>query len=274
MFQVAKDRASQFLFNIRKEMDELAKKLEHVKNRKWEKIHEKGRKYNPDEQSDTNLRVSSTRTSLPTKHRRNNKRKLKGSKRNKKKKRRRQQIINRKKMEPKDLLREANIVELPDDMFHPLDNTSYNWQEQEKEVCSLGLKFVPTIRRHNLANKYKDFLQFGRRLRLAVLFHRLEKENVVNENQIIRIESEEIVYEEPWTKPSTFNPTAGQNEALESVLFELEKYLFDPKNSRKVNDNLTQLQRRALKRLSTWNVNPQCDRMFRIQDKGSRLVLE
>ena len=165
MFQVAKDRAKWFLFNIRKEMDELAKKLEHVKNRKWEKIHEKGRKYNPDEQSDINLRVSNTRTSLPTKHRRNNKRKLKGSKRNKKKKRRRQQIINRKKMELKDLLREANNVEMPDDMFHPLDNTNYNWQEQEKEVCSLGLKFVPTIRRHNLANKYKDFLQFGRRLR-------------------------------------------------------------------------------------------------------------
>ena len=45
MFQVAKDRANQFLFNIRKEMVELAKKLEYVKNRKWEKIHEKGRKY-------------------------------------------------------------------------------------------------------------------------------------------------------------------------------------------------------------------------------------
>ena len=135
--------------------------------------------------------------------------------------------------------------------FISLDNTSYNWQEQEKEVCSSGLKFVPTIRRHNLANKYKDFLQFGRRLRLAVFFHRLEKENVVNENQIIRIVSEEIVHEEPWTKPSTFNPTAGQNEALESFLFELEKYLFDPKNSRKVNENLTQMQRRALKRLST-----------------------
>ena len=76
----------------------------------------------------------------------------------------------------------------------------------------------------------------------------------MNENQIIRIESEEIVCEEPWTKPSTFNPMAGQNEALESFLFELEKYLFDPKNSRKINDNLTQLQRRALKQLSTWNV--------------------
>ena len=78
----------------------------------------------------------------------------------------------------------------------------------------------------------------------------------------------------PWTKSSTFNPRVGQNEALESFLFELDKYLFDPKNSRKVKDNLTQLQRRALKRLSTWNVDPQCDRMFRIQDKGSWLVLE
>ena len=56
-------------------------------------------------------------------------------------------------MELKDLLRKANNVELPDDMFHPLDDTTYNWQEQEKDVCPLGLKFVSTIRRHNLANK-------------------------------------------------------------------------------------------------------------------------
>ena len=54
-------------------------------------------------------------------------------------------------------------------------------------LCSLGLKFVPTIRRHNLAKKYKDFLQFGRRHRFAVFSHRLEKENEVDENQIIRV---------------------------------------------------------------------------------------
>ena len=37
VFQVAKDREKRFLFNVRKETDELAKKLEHVKNRKMGK---------------------------------------------------------------------------------------------------------------------------------------------------------------------------------------------------------------------------------------------
>ena len=118
----------------------------------------------------------------------------------------------------------------------------------------------------------QGFLQFRRRLRLAVFFHRLEKENEVDENQVIRVESEEIVYEEPWIKPSTFNPKVGQNEALESFLFELEKYLFDPRSSRKIKDNLTQLQRRALKRLSTWNLDPLCDHMSQhptyVEDEG------
>ena len=59
----------------------------------------------------------------------------------------------------------------------------------------------------------------------------------MHENQIIRVGSEEIVYEEPCIKLSAFNPRVGQNEALELFLFKLEKYLFDPKNSRKVKDN-------------------------------------
>ena len=80
----------------------------------------------------------------------------------------------------------------------------------------------------------------------------------MNENQIIRAESEEIVFEDPWIRQSTFNTKVDQNEALESFLFELEKYLFDPNNSRKVKDSLIQQHRRASERLSTWNVDPQC----------------
>ena len=66
----------------------------------------------------------------------------------------------------------------------------------------------------------------------------------------------------------------GENEALETFLTELQNYLFDPGNYRKVKDNVAQMQRNALRNLSTWNSNPNNDRMFRIQDKGSRLVIE
>ena len=167
-------------------------------------------------------------------------------------------------------MKEARNIDLPDDMFKPLDNTQYQWNDHEKEICS----FVPTVRRHDEAKKLEDFLHFGRRLRLAVFFHRIEKEQTVVEDQIIRQQSDEIELEKPWTPVSTFNPTPGENEVLETFLTELQNYLFDPENYRKVKDNLTQMQRNALRNLSTWNSNPNNDRMFRIQDKGSRLVIE
>ena len=131
MFQVAKDRAKRFLFTVRQEMTELEKKLDRVM--KWDKIYENGRKYDQDDRIDINTE-SQIRTHIP-KHRRGNKRKLKGSKRNQKKKRRRRRMIERKKAEIKDLLSKANEKELPENMFHPLDNTDYNWQELARERC-------------------------------------------------------------------------------------------------------------------------------------------
>ena len=65
-----------------------------------------------------------------------------------------------------------------------------------------------------------------------------------------------------------------KGEALEEFISELEKYLFDPKNIRGVKDNLTREERVCLKRLSQWNKDKNCTKMFRVQDKGSKLVLE
>ena len=78
----------------------------------------------------------------------------------------------------------------------------------------------------------------------------------------------------PWTKPSEFKPDPGQNEALEEFLFELENYVFNPDNIKKMKDNLTKEERECLKQLSKWNKDANCKRMFRTQDKGSRLVVE
>ena len=41
-----------------------------------------------------------------------------------------------------------------------------------------------------------------------------------------------------------------------------------------MKDNLTKEDRECLKQLSKWNKDANCKRMFRIQDKGSRLVVE
>ena len=43
---------------------------------------------------------------------------------------------------------------------------------------------------------------------------------------------------------------------------------------RRVKDNLTRKERMCLKRLSQWNKDKNCTKMFRVQDKGSRLVFE
>ena len=175
-------------------------------------------------------------------------------------------------------------------MYDPLDNTNYEWQEGEKEVCSLGLKFVPMIRKHNIAKKYDDFLKFARKLRLAVFFHRLKSSTAtgtrnsqtnISENHTPENQSQDNTNtldtysdEFPWTKPSTFEPRIGQNESLELFIQEVESFLFYSGKSKKVKDNLTAQQREALKRLRTWNKDPSCPRMFLVQDKGSRLVVE
>ena len=61
-------------------------------------------------------------------------------------------------------------------MYAPLDNTQYEWSDVEKKVASLGLKFVPTVKRHNSAKKYTDFLEFSRKLRLALFFYDLNQQ--------------------------------------------------------------------------------------------------
>ena len=75
------------------------------------------------------------------------------------------------------------------------------------------------------------------------------------------------------TQASTFKPVPGQNESLELFISEVENHLFFSKE-RNVKDNMTPEQRKALKSLSSWNKDPKCPRIFQIQDKGSRLVIE
>ena len=55
-------------------------------------------------------------------------------------------------------------------MYEPLNNTNYQLSEIEKKVTSLGLKFVRTVKRYNTPTKYTDFLEFCRKLRLALFF--------------------------------------------------------------------------------------------------------
>ena len=125
-------------------------------------------------------------------------------------------------------------------------------------------------------------------MKTSSIFYHINKHTVaINEaananehqhsNNQVNHKGQQYDYEEEkklWTKPSEFKPNPGQNEALEEFLFDLESYLFNPDDIRKVKDNLTKEERECLKQLSKWNKDANCTRMFRIQDKGSRFVVE
>ena len=75
------------------------------------------------------------------------------SKRNQKKKRKRHRKLARKREEWENVLERSNKVQLPDNMYEPLNNINYQLSEIEKKVTSLGLKFVPTVKCHNTPKK-------------------------------------------------------------------------------------------------------------------------
>ena len=62
------------------------------------------------------------------------------------------------------------------------------------------------------------------------------------------------------------------NDATEAFIFKCHESLFDPDNRRKINDNLTTVQRNALKELM--NLVQDHGIIVRFEDKGSRFVLD
>ena len=78
----------------------------------------------------------------------------------------------------------------------------------------------------------------------------------------------------PWVKPSNFTPKLGDNEALEDFLMQVYQDLFNPKNRKWVNDNLTYGERDSLRAISKWNKDHQNPRVVRVEDKGSGFVID
>ena len=92
----------------------------------------------------------------------------------------------------------------------PLDNTNVEWSQAQLNLLAKGQKFIPTPKKVDRVQKFKDFLSFARKLRLAIFFHRRSQEGGGGEI------SESTQY--PWTKASEFDPVPGENMALEEFL--------------------------------------------------------
>ena len=122
----------------------------------------------------------------------------------------------------------------------PLYYTHLEWTEEQLSVLSKGQKLVPAPERVNVADKYGDFSEFARKLRLAIYFYRKRKENkVLNDETGKSIESESGSEDEPWKPKSTFDPDPGDSDSLEEFLSEVQSLIFDPRKRKKIVDNLT-----------------------------------
>ena len=88
---------------------------------------------------------------------------------------------------------------------------------------------MPMPNRVDLTKKYNDLLRFCRIVRLGIFF----------KDQQDNRPGSEIEVTEPWLPSSSFQPDQGINEAVEKFPAELYCKLFDPKNRRKVKQNLS-----------------------------------
>ena len=165
-----------------------------------------------------------------------------------------------------EILKESSEVQKTLEQRRPLDNTNIEWTQAQLNLLAKGQKCIPTPKKVDRVKKFKDFLSFARKLRLAVFFHRRSQEGGGGEI------SEGTKY--PSTKASEFDPVPGENMALVEFLTEVMGYIFDHKNMGKRVDNLTAEEREALRDLSKWNKNPNNPRLIRIQDKGSCFLVD
>ena len=58
----------------------------------------------------------------------------------------------------------------------PLDRTGVDWTPAQLKLLAEGQKFVPSPHKVDRVSKYKDFMAFARKLRLALYFSRIREE--------------------------------------------------------------------------------------------------
>ena len=163
----------------------------------------------------------------------------------------------------------ANSIARDEPRDHkPLDNTGRVWKQSYIGLPYKGQKFIPAPKRVDTVAKFEDFEQFARKLRLKLYFaaRSIESDNTVSEDS----EREE----EPWKHKREFSPCPGECEALEKFLTELQIFLFNPENRNIFRDNLSADERELLKDLQKWNKDPENPRVIRVQDEGSRFVID
>ena len=153
----------------------------------------------------------------------------------------------------------------------PINESDVLLTNPMKEVARLSKKFCPMPRGPvDTYDMFWSFERFARNLRWA-WFHFVQQKNMEvesddDDNDII----EDDFVMVPWYRRTDRNPPKG-NAQLEAGLYRLKDYLFDPANRRKVKENKSIEQRRAMGQLR--NLPNTSNAQVAFEDKGSRFVI-
>ena len=113
-----------------------------------------------------------------------------------------------------ELLEESVKVQEEFEEKRPLDVTNIEWSPAQLKLLAKGQKFVPTPTKIDWVAKFKHYLAFARKCRLAVYFSR-RGYNVGHQEEVDNIENENESKNKPWQSASSFSPEPCENTALE-----------------------------------------------------------
>ena len=153
-----------------------------------------------------------------------------------------------------------DIIEVEQAKRDPINLTDFVLTDGMKDVLRLGASFAPTpTQPANLYGLYVDFHKWADNLRWHYFFSHKDPE------------AENTFVKKPWYQPST-KKAPRANDATEAFIFKVQEDLFNVEKRRKINDNLSQKQRKALKELMGLVENHGI--IIRFEDKGSRFVVD
>ena len=153
-----------------------------------------------------------------------------------------------------------DIIEVEQSKRDPINLTDFVLTDDMKDDLRLGATFAPTpTQPTNFYGLYVDFHKWADNLRWHYLFNH---KNPEAENTFVK---------RPWHQPTT-RKAPRANDATEAFIFKVHEEVFSVEKRRRINDNLTQNQRKALKELMSLVENHGI--IIRFEDKGSRFVVD
>ena len=82
-----------------------------------------------------------------------------------------------------EILKESSEVQKTLEKRRPLDNTNVEWTQVQLNLLAKGQKFIPTPKKVDRVQKFKDFLSFAQKLRLAIFFIGVPRRGVLGKYQ-------------------------------------------------------------------------------------------